>query len=116
MKKYLPIILWCGVIFFLSSLETTPTPTDNILNFTLKKSAHIFEYAVLAFLISRIHPKKKLFIFLFCLLYALTDEFHQSFTPGRQARLYDIVFDSLGAFLGLKIYPKMKSKLFSAKL
>lgn len=104
-KRYRFVILWCGVIFFFSSLTTIPTPRDTVLNFLLKKSAHLFEYAVLYWLTwkatNETIGKKKQFLapFLFILFYALTDEFHQSFVPGRHARSYDLVFDALGAIL-----------------
>lgn len=42
---------------------------------------------------------------LMTLLYALTDEFHQSFVAGRNASVFDVmVFDNLGAVFGLWLY------------
>lgn len=38
-------------------------------------------------------------VFLIAFLYALSDEFHQMFVPGRYASLQDIGADSAGAFL-----------------
>ena len=38
--------------------------------------------------------------------YALTDEFHQSFTPGREPHLRDIVIDGIGAAVALKLVDK----------
>lgn len=35
--------------------------------------------------------------------YAITDEFHQSFTPGRSARLFDVGIDSFGVLTGIFI-------------
>jgi VanZ family protein len=37
--------------------------------------------------------------FLLTILYGVTDEFHQSFVPGRHASLLDLVADSFGALL-----------------
>ena len=37
------------------------------------------------------------------ILYAITDEIHQSFVPGRTALLSDVVIDSIGAGAGLLI-------------
>jgi VanZ family protein len=36
-----------------------------------------------------------------CILYAITDEYHQSFVPGRSPRGMDVGIDALGAVLGL---------------
>ena len=107
LKQYSLVALWCGVIFYLSSLQTVPTPKDTVVNFLLKKAAHMAEYAILYLLTYRAATKSKnkntnlLRPFLFVVFFAATDEFHQYFVPGRHARLYDIGFDSLGALLVL---------------
>ena len=66
----------------------------------------MIEYAILFFLLWRAlrqnyeFKKNKLNIylltFLFCLLYAASDEFHQSFVIGRTATIRDVGFDFLG--------------------
>jgi len=50
-------------------------------------------------------------------LYGFTDEFHQSFTPGREPRIRDVIIDTIGGALGvltfskvLEKYPKWKEK------
>lgn len=110
LKRFFLVILWSGVIFFLSSMETTPTPSDTLLNFLLKKTAHVVEYAILYWLTWRaVNQDKKtieyLWPLIFVVLYAISDEVHQSFVPGRHARAYDVGFDTLGAsliILGIK--------------
>ena len=37
------------------------------------------------------------------LLYAITDEFHQTFSFGRHASINDVVIDSLGIFFGITL-------------
>jgi VanZ family protein len=37
------------------------------------------------------------------ILYAITDEFHQSFMPGRTALWFDVLIDTIGARAGLFI-------------
>ncbi|MBI2309754.1 VanZ family protein [Candidatus Collierbacteria bacterium] len=118
-NRYYPVMAWAGLIFFFSSLQTPPSPPDTILNFVLKKSAHIFEYAVLYWLTSRAvnfarscdvpiksgeankrHMGFNYFgPFIFVLIYAIFDEIHQSFVPNRHAKIYDVGFDSIGALL-----------------
>ena len=49
-------------------------------------------------------PKRVWQAWLFAVIYALSDEFHQSFTPGRNSSYIDVfVFDGGGAALGLGI-------------
>lgn len=126
-NRYFPVIAWAGLIFFFSSLQTVPSPQDTILNFVLKKSAHIFEYAVLYWLTFRAvnfnepdgevyetSPQKKRVDYLspliFTLIYAIFDEIHQSFIPNRHAKLYDVGFDSVGALLAIwRIYRNRNS-------
>lgn len=106
LARYVPVALWCGVIFFLSSLQTIPSPKDTILNFVLKKIAHVSVYAILYWLTFRATNKSQkqphyLGSLLFVILYAISDEIHQSFISGRHARAYDVGFDTLGAFLAI---------------
>jgi VanZ family protein len=42
--------------------------------------------------------------FVICVLYAITDELHQSIVPGRGPSRFDIMIDSLGAFTGITFY------------
>lgn len=109
---YLPILIWASLIFFLSHQPVLPGHTVFQLDFVIKKSGHIFVYAVLFFLIYRALVYNKLTTIqgtIICLLisctYALSDELHQSFIPGRTASLRDVLFDCLGMMLAwLKIH------------
>lgn len=103
---YLPSVLWATLIFFLSNQETLPSFTVSVLDYLFKKSAHMFVYAVLYFLIFRAYQesspelfKKNKYIIplLICFLYSISDEIHQSFVPGRYATLRDMGYDMLGA-------------------
>jgi len=67
------------------------------------------EYAILAFLALRLGlrneaPKNRKYVYLvailFSVIYAVLDEYHQSFVSGREARLLDVAVDSLGVFFG----------------
>lgn len=66
----------------------------------MKKSAHMFVYAVLYYLVvkafGKVTYKTLLLSFVICVVYAMSDEYHQSFVPGRTAKVTDIGFDSLG--------------------
>jgi len=47
--------------------------------------------------------KKPLFAFLICVIYAISDEIHQLFVPGRTGQLKDVIIDSSGSFVGIAI-------------
>jgi VanZ family protein len=96
---YAPPIIWAGLIFFLSDQSTLPGASHPFIDLIFKQTAHIFVYAVLHFLIWRTN-KRSLFIpILLAFAYALIDEFHQSFIPGRTATIIDIGFDSMGILI-----------------
>jgi VanZ family protein len=95
------------LIFWFSS-----QPSDELMHFDwadriVKKGGHMIGYGILA--ISYWHAlsyrsDKRWFAWLLAVLYAVTDEFHQSFVPGRNASLWDVlVFDNLGALFSLWI-------------
>lgn len=93
-----------GVIFYFSSRSTVGFGGDNQTNrFLLLKSFHIIEYAFLAFLLFFGFKKYKLAI-LIGYLYAISDEFHQSFVPGRTSRLRDTLIDLMGILIGVFVY------------
>jgi len=107
-RFWYPPIIW-GLIIFTFSAQTTPsTSSVQWQDFSVKKFAHVVEYSIFAMLIFRglynsgIKLKKALLIsFLFPVLYAVTDEFHQSFTPGREPHIRDVIFDTIGAGISI---------------
>ncbi|MBQ8606491.1 MAG: VanZ family protein [Clostridia bacterium] len=76
----------------------------------VRKLAHITEYAFLgacaclfAFHFKANTVLRLCLSFMFSSLYALTDELHQYFVPGRACRFTDICIDSFGAILGIML-------------
>ena len=70
------------------------------MDFVFKKSAHMFVYSVLYWLLFRAfnvgkNQKSFLIPLLICIVYAATDEFHQSFIPGRTPTIRDVGFDTV---------------------
>ncbi len=108
-EKYVSLVVWLGVIYFLSSQSLSFLASFNIWEFILRKIFHMFEYAVLAILIFRIlgqtekrHIYWNIFwAFLFAVLYAVSDEYHQLFTAGRVGALQDVLIDSIGALIAI---------------
>jgi VanZ family protein len=111
LRAWGPVVAWMALIFFLSAQAQLPTPRQHWLDVVLEKSAHTLEYAVLAALLLRAlgargQELRRAFgvAVLLAWLYALTDEFHQRFVPGRSADWSDIVFDWLGAVAGAGLW------------
>lgn len=80
----------------------------NRMHTPIRKLAHMAEYAVLAltivvplYLIFGFRGKKLLGISeSICVLYAISDELHQWFVPGRSCEVRDVIIDSVGALIG----------------
>lgn len=105
-----PAIFVMGLIIFFSSLPMQPQPPSadplkQIAVILLKKSGHLLGYALLALALQRglcLQGWKGVAATLGCvLLFALSDEFHQSFVYGRNSSLIDVGIDLLGASFGL---------------
>lgn len=103
------LLAWCAVIFILSEIPGSGKNIDPPLWYVLeRKSAHIFEYAVLTFLglrfFSIVYSRERrsrvmLVTGAFALAYGAFDELHQAFVFGRGARLSDVAIDGLGILL-----------------
>ena len=72
--------------------------------------AHLLVYFILGFLASgaiRLNftwKQKFIISLLFCILYSLSDEFHQHLVPERRFRLIDLSYDVLGSLAGILTY------------
>jgi len=114
MKLWLPVFLWCAVIFFLSGIPYLGTGWG-LWDFILRKFAHITEYFILTLLLYRAFkgsfslPYFYLIIFTFNLafLYAVSDEIHQLFVFGRSGNPGDVMIDTLG-IIGFFLFLKYK--------
>lgn len=109
LTRWLPLLLWMGAIFTLSHQPSDTIPQFGVWDLLFKKGAHFGAYALLALLALRVtavgkrpfthHPL--LFAFLITLLYAISDEFHQTFVPGRHGRFADVLIDAAGGATAL---------------
>ena len=79
------------------------------LQFIVRKSAHFIGYMILGILASGLIlyygniNKKYPLAFLICVIYAISDEIHQLFVPGRSGQVRDVLIDSAGSLLGIII-------------
>lgn len=109
LKLWLPVLVWAGVIFGFSSLEINRATEFSWLDFIIKKTAHVVEYAILFWLLFRAWTNKgaevkqsvMIYGLILCFVYALSDEWHQTFVPGREGTLRDVGFDTIGMLLSL---------------
>ena len=77
----------------------------------IRKSAHIIEFFCLGVLVinvikdyKSINYKWLLLGLLFCMLYAISDEIHQLYVPGRSCEFKDMLIDTIGSGIGIIIY------------
>jgi VanZ family protein len=106
-----------GMIFIASATPGSDLPDLGGFDFLAKKGAHMLGYALLAaaYFHALNHGKKitklrfavavSLVIF-----YAATDEWHQSFTPGRTPKFTDVCIDTIGGLIGLTVCYAVKRK------
>jgi len=127
--RYAPLVLWMCLIFFASTGELSASNTSRIVrplllwlfpdiseariewaHFLIRKAGHFTEYAILALLAARALSsslrdalRRRWFYvsLLLIIVYALSDEFHQSFVPSRTASIYDSLIDIAGGFTSL---------------
>lgn len=109
----IPIFLWMFIIYLLSSQSTLTSggSTFDLTAYLLRKTAHIGEYFVLTILIVRAidildQPINRALLMggAFSLLYALSDELHQTFVPLRDGKFMDIGIDLIGIIIALLVY------------
>ena len=133
LKPWLPVLLWMGFIFVMSTSVGGADHTSRIiepllrwlfphlaaenielLHHGVRKAAHFTEYAVLALLLQRAllrsrpdyrGPAGRVYTIAFSLavIYATTDEFHQRFVAGRTSSARDVLVDATGAGVALGV-------------
>jgi VanZ family protein len=133
-SHWLPLIAWLAFISFASSDNFNAGNTSRIIgplimwlfphtspetlatvHFITRKIAHFTEYAILGFLAARAfrtspRPSISRRWILICatliVVYALMDEYHQSFVPSRTASVWDSLIDMAGGLTALLLVRK----------
>ena len=118
MRYYFPALFWALLIFTVSSIHKLPTdPTGTGF---VDKIAHFLEYFILGFFLAHAFynmssekPGFWRFFIAACLgvLFAASDEWHQSFVPGRHMDVGDFIFDSFGVITAQFLYEYNRTKL-----
>jgi VanZ family protein len=147
--RYAPLILWMAVIFFASTSEFSTSNTALLIqpmlrwlfphisderialfHFLVRKAGHFTEYAILGLLAARAFSASSrtalrhswfLAALILVSVYALSDEYHQSFVPSRTPSIYDSFIDIAGGLAALawwrvKRRPVGKQKLDDSNL
>lgn len=132
--SWIAVILWMSLIFYFShqpatvSNELSSGITEKILetieqvvpgfdsemeslNHIVRKNAHFLIYLVLGIFVvnalrtSGVQGYRRIGLaLLICVLYAVSDEFHQHFVEGRGPQVKDVLIDSTGAVLGICMF------------
>jgi VanZ family protein len=131
-KYWLPVVFWAALIFSASGDSRSVQHSSRIIEplvrwlipnisdeamrttvFTVRKCAHVTEFAVLALLLLRAaggtlwkkpagwNGRAAVFAVVGAAVFAISDEIHQTFVPGRQGAILDVLIDSAGAAAGL---------------
>jgi VanZ family protein len=138
LSRYLPLVVWAAFISYASSdnfsagntsriigplilwfFPNTSAETLAIVHFVTRKIAHFTEYAILGFLAARAfrtssRPAIRDHWFLISagliVVYALVDEYHQSFVPTRTASIFDSLIDMAGGLAALLVISRKRAK------
>lgn len=134
LRYWLPLLVWMFLIFSASADTQSSERTSrflepflrwlnpdisleaiDIVRLVIRKTAHVVEYAVLAWLAWRVvrKPRPKdtrpwswraaAAALAIVVVYAVTDELHQTFVPNRTGAIRDICIDAAGGILGLLV-------------
>jgi VanZ family protein len=117
LRNWWPALLMMALIFIASSIPGTTMPHFGEFDLSFKKMGHAMGYGLLAAAYLRaLNPggnpsgRRIRLSVLLALLYAISDECHQIFTPGRSASPFDVMIDMVGATVGLVVWIRYHKK------
>lgn len=107
----LPLLAWMGAIYCFSAQPSLPSAPDPWWDLLPKKGAHMAAYAILTVLWWRVlarrlsvrRPLGLALALLLSLLYAVSDEVHQSYVLGRNGSVWDVGIDACGVLIAASI-------------
>jgi VanZ family protein len=98
--RWLAVVLWTAAIFAFSAVPSLASPFEPLHDFRLRKLARN-SYALLIAAVMAV-------------LYAFSDEWHQTFVPGREGSLLDVGIDALG--IGMCLWSTKQLQSLHARL
>lgn len=118
LSLWLPPLLWAFLIFHFSSGKVPLASSVYWQDFAVKKTGHVLLFGFLAIFTYRAlrgegvgRKKAAVWAFAIAAFYGGTDEFHQLFTQGREARVRDVFIDAVGAGIALLLTYQILPKL-----
>lgn len=140
--SWVAVLLWMSLIFYLShqpanvsselsggvsnvivTLVEKVAPNADLdfsnFNHIVRKNAHFIIYLVLGILVMNALRQSTVYGFksagialVICIIYAISDEVHQVFIPGRSGELRDVIIDTVGSGIGIGVYLLMCSVVY----
>ena len=107
LRLWLPVVAWAAVIFAFSSVPDLGTGLGT-WDLVLRKIAHACEFALLGALLLRALRDERA-AFAGGVLYAISDEVHQLFVPGRVGSPLDVAIDSIGVAVGILLWRRYRA-------
>ena len=107
-RTWLPVVAWAAMIFTLSSVPDLGTGLGG-WDLVLRKLAHAAEFAVLGALLARATGRGGLALAI-GVLYAVSDEVHQAFVPGRLGSPLDVAIDAVGVAAGILLWQSARAR------
>src|SRR5688500_1187651 len=108
LRPWAPVVVWAAVIFALSSVPDLGTGLGN-WDLVLRKLAHAAEFALLGALLLRALGDARSALAA-GVAYAISDEVHQHFVPGRLGSPLDVAIDSVGVLLGVVLWQRYATR------
>ena len=108
LRLWVPVLGWATLIFAVSSVPDLGTGLGG-WDLALRKLAHAAEYAVLGALLLRATGRGRL-AFALGTVYAVSDEIHQAFVPGRMGAPLDVAIDAIGVALGVVLWQTIRTR------
>jgi VanZ family protein len=105
LRLWAPVVLWAAVIFAFSSVPDLNTGLG-LWDLVLRKLAHAAEFAVLGALLLRALAAERAALAL-GIAYAVSDELHQHFVPGRLGSPFDVLIDAVGVAAGVTLWRRL---------
>jgi VanZ family protein len=108
LRLWAPVVAWAAVIFALSSLSDLGTGLGT-WDLVLRKLGHAAEFALLGALLLRARLRPSV-AFALGVAYAVSDEIHQHYVPGRVGAWYDVAIDAAGVAVGVLAWRRYVSR------
>ena len=121
--RWLPVVAWMGLIFSASADTQSVARTSRFLEpfcrwiypsvtpeqleavrWIVRKGAHLGEFAIFGALLFYALGRRRMWLaWGIAVVYAAADEFHQTFIPGRNGCVQDVLIDAVGAAIGVAV-------------